>query len=421
MSTVRKINAAEKREKERFLELLSEDRRRLLMRWPFIGSVMMRMELIPVRDDRLETACTDGNTIFADTRFLKSLSRDERLFVLAHEVWHSVLLHFCRKQDRDRVLFNVAADLEIHFVLEEEKMKAPWVLPHEKSWAGLSAEEIYERVLQKTQKSDPGESFDKHLYDGDQIPAPEEVGKETGTEAEAEAPQEFVIDEEFAPVLDPGRAEKIRGRVISAAQQLERTQGTLPGVVKRLLEQIAKPSLPWNEMLKQFVTSCYGGKRRWLPPSRKHIWEGLYLPSMREGQLKAVVALDTSGSTTNDMALFFGELLSLMRSFGRFELTVIQCDAAIGKVEHFSDSALPPSNGKFEVTGGGGTSFVPVFDYVAKEMQEKTDLLIYFTDGFGTAPPKAPPYPVMWVLTKGGKKPAEWGRTANFKNDKGKE
>ena len=64
---------------------------------------------------------------------------------------------------------------------------------------------------------------------------------------------------------------------------------------------------------------------------------------------------------------------------------------------------------------------MPVFDYVAKEMQEKPDLLIYFTDGFGSAPPKAPPYPVMWVLTKGGKKPAEWGRTANFKNDKGKE
>ena len=126
---VRKINAAEKREKERFLELLSEDRRRLLMRWPFIGSVMMRMELIPVRDDRLETACTDGNTIFADTRFLKSLSRDERLFVLAHEVWHSVLLHFCRRQGRDRELFNIAADLEIHFVLEEEKMNQGSAFP----------------------------------------------------------------------------------------------------------------------------------------------------------------------------------------------------------------------------------------------------------------------------------------------------
>jgi predicted metal-dependent peptidase len=407
-TVVRKINPAEMREKERCLELLSEDRRKLLMRWPFIGSVMMRMELVPVRDDRLETACTDGNTIFVDTLFYKTLSKDERLFVLAHEVWHSVLLHFIRKQGRDRDLFNMAADLEIHFVLKEEKMKAPWVLPHEESWEHLSAEEIYERIIQSRKKTTE-ESFDKHLYDGEKIPVPGENGDGT------DSPKEFVVDDDYLPVINKETAERVRGRVISAAQQMERSQGKVPGNVKRLLEKLTKPSLPWNEMLKQFVTSCYGGKRRWLPPSRKHIWEGLYLPSMRDGQLKAVAALDTSGSTSGDMELFFGELLSLMRSFGRFDLTVIQCDAAIGKVEHFSDSSLPGLTKKWEVTGGGGTSFIPVFDYVAQEMKEKPDLLIYFTDGFGPAPEKAPAYPVMWVLTQEGKRPADWGRVAHFK------
>ena len=43
---------------------------------------------------------------------------------------------------------------------------------------------------------------------------------------------------------------------------MERTKGTLPASIKALLDKLQKPSLPWQVMLKQFVTTCYGGKRR---------------------------------------------------------------------------------------------------------------------------------------------------------------
>ena len=169
-------------------------------------------------------------------------------------------------------------------------------------------------------------------------------------------------------------------------------------------------------MLKQFVTSCYGGKRRWLPPARRHVWQGIYLPSMRTEQIKAVVAIDTSGSTANDLGKFFAELVELMNSFGRYELTVIQCDAAIQRVDTFSDTKTISANHKWEVAGGGGTDFRPVFDYAAKKLPEPPELLIYFTDGCGTAPKVKPPYPVLWVLTQESCSPAEWGRQIIFKH-----
>ena len=136
---------------------------------------------------------------------------------------------------------------------------------------------------------------------------------------------------------------------------------------------------------------------------------------MRDEALKAVVALDTSGSTQNDLPTFFGELVSLMRSFGKFDLDVIQCDAEIQQVEHYTEGNLPPPNKKWTVKGLGGTDFRPVFDHIRKNMREQPDLLLFFTDGYGTAPECRPPYPVMWVLTSDGKQPVPWGRVTHFK------
>lgn len=431
----RKPDAKEEKAKALCLEQMTQDRQELLIRWPFIGGIIMRMDLVPVRDDRLPTACTDGSTIFADCGFYSALPRTGRLFVLAHEVWHSVMLHFARKQNRDRELFNIAADLEIYFALKKEKLRAPVVLPHDPAWEGLSAEEIYEKLKTKhagseeSDSADPADGgaccMDGHIYKGDRVPDADDLagqenssedGKKKKSEGGGAEEQTMVLDDDYSPVLAQDAAEKIRARVIASAQQIERTQGTLPAGIAALVERMVRPQLPWQELLKQFVSSCYGGRRRWLPPARRHVWQGLYLPSLYDHSISAVVAIDTSGSTAGDQQSFFSELISLMRSFGKFELTVLQCDAKVQQVESFSDVRPLSPREQWRIRGMGGTSFTPVFDYVA-EHKMKPDLLIYFTDGEGTAPPKAPPYPVMWILTRKGRKPAVWGRSAQFKRD----
>ena len=63
----------------------------------------------------------------------------------------------------------------------------------------------------------------------------------------------------------------------------------------------------------------------------------------------------------------------------------------------------------FTLMGGGGTDFRPAFEHVEEEMYNDVKLLMYLTDGYGAAPEKSPPYPVLWVLCEGGVKPAEWG------------
>jgi predicted metal-dependent peptidase len=58
----------------------------------------------------------------------------------------------------------------------------------------------------------------------------------------------------------------------------------------------------------------------------------------------------------------------------------------------------------------GGTDFRPVFE-LADRLH--IPLLIVFTDGEGPAPEHAN-QKVLWVLTKDGKKPAEYGHCITF-------
>ena len=422
------------RQKKKVGELLAQDRHKLLMRMPFIGALLMRLDLVPVRDERLDTAATDGDRIYVDIDFYMKLKSDERLFVLAHEAWHCALIHFMRRGDRKQELFNIAADLEIHFILTDEGLKAPFVLPHDPRWKGLSAEEIYERIQKNARRLkingsggggdvlDPGMSegkesenikgqgngqgFDKHL----------EKGGDNG-DSEGDSKSGKGRDADYSPEVKPGAEERCRERLTAAVQQYERTRGTLPAGLAGLVEAILKPEIGWKELLAQFVTNCYGGSRRWLPPARRHVWKGLYLQSQRTERLRAIVAIDTSGSTSGDLPKFFSELVALLNSFGSYELTVIQCDAAVGKVETFDDCNLLDPDRKWEVTGGGGTDFRPVFSYIDEHSELNPNLLIFFTDGYGGYPERPPPYPVMWLLTSDGRCGVEWGQQVKFKKD----
>ena len=458
--------------KKKILREMEQDRQKLLMRQPFIGMILMHLDFIPVTSG-CKTACTDGSRVFMNCFFYANLDLEERLFVLAHETWHCVLLHFARLQNRNQDRFNIATDLEIHFILQKEKMKEPFVLPHNPEWDGLSAEEIYEKLVPKKDRrgqpkkfkssgccskgfADNSKSFDKHIYNGgadgredkkissssassnpehdaggepdpDFAPENEHIGSEsdgsdkkgissTSVSNNPEHDAGGEPDPDFAPEVDAQSVEKIRQIVIQTACSIERRQGSLPGNLQSIVDRLRKPELNWKELLKQYITSCFGGERNWLPPSRRYLGMGLYLPSRRDHKFNAVMAIDTSGSTTNDLPQFFGELAHLLKSFGKYELTVIQCDFTIQHVEKFSGDTPLPSHYQWESHGHGGTSFVPPFEYV-KEHKLHPDILIYLTDGYGDAPETAPRFPVLWVLTPDADKPANWGKQIRLKGE----
>ena len=468
---------------------LSRDRHGLLVHQPFIGSVAMRFDLIPVRDKRCMTACTDSKSIYFSIPFYVSLNDAERKFVLAHEIWHSLTLTFARRQTRDPDLFNVASDMEINNILVNDSSGSSILIEPPKDLLyppkhlrGKSAETIYEWLLKQQQKNnlnnalsniespkshssyDDGSDddsdnssnnknknnkssnkgtekrdtsndgtkngklsgqFDKHSYN-DEDPSADENDSDNSKSSKSNKSNgptdqwgEVGYDEDFKPGVPADAAERMREAAIAAAQAYVREHGSLPAGIDGLIDKLNKPEISWREYLSQFVSQSYGGKRQWIPPSRRHIYNDLYFQSRRNERIKGIVCIDTSGSCVGELPKFFGELKGLIDSFGSYELTVICADAAVDQVDIYDDCNNPlefDSAEGIKWSGGGGTDYGPCFQYV-EDNGLNPDFLIYIGDGYADMSyNKQPKYPVMWLITKDGTFDfCDWGKKIRFK------
>lgn len=91
----------------------------LLRLQPAIAPAVLAYEAIPVVDERLPTAMTDGAALYFNPWFMATLSADERAFVYAHELWHILLRHHGRRAGRPPQSWNLACDHEVNTFLGE--------------------------------------------------------------------------------------------------------------------------------------------------------------------------------------------------------------------------------------------------------------------------------------------------------------
>jgi len=195
--------------------------------------------------------------------------------------------------------------------------------------------------------------------------------------------------------------------------------GDMAGQLCEEYGQVEESGVSYKEFLRQF---CSLRERQEVDPnSISHIWYQLGLSitgdapfvepeELREDApaLDLAVALDTSGSCCGEiMKGFLEELLAILRDAGgpKVELTLIQCDAEVQKVQTLTreDSVDGVLDG-FEVYGCGGTDFCPVFDYIEQQHQDADGKrfrgLLYLSDGYGEFPDQAPDYPVAFLFPR---------------------
>ena len=120
---------------------------RLLLSYPFFGTLCLRLKLIP---GDLPTMATDGARIVYNPTFVDKLRPAELEGTFAHEVMHCALAHQCRRGERDPRLWNEAADLAINPILIANGFTLPAGALIDPAFANLSAEEIYARLVQKS-------------------------------------------------------------------------------------------------------------------------------------------------------------------------------------------------------------------------------------------------------------------------------
>jgi len=181
--------------------------------------------------------------------------------------------------------------------------------------------------------------------------------------------------------------------------------GKLGGELARLIDHLLQPQLPWRMLLARYMTAVARDDYSYMRPSRR---EGDFiLPTLRSQQLELVVAVDTSGSIKDREIEEFIAEVDALKGQVRARISLLPCDSKLCEgapwvFEPWEELARLES-----IQGGGGTSFLPVFDWVERT-GTVPDLLIYFTDAQGTFPAVEPPYPVIWLVK--GRLKVPWGQ-----------
>lgn len=336
----------------------------LILDQPFFGSLALRMELIE-DSKKVQTMGVDGKSIYYNPEFVKSLNPLELKGVLCHEVMHVVLMHHLRRDNRDPWKWNIATDYAINLILNDAGFTLPEKRLLDGKYKDKTAEEIYNLLPdQEKQESDPGGC-------GEVFDCPDKLSPADKTKLEQET----------------------KVMVQQAARQAE-TMGTLPSDLKRLVMDLTAPVINWRELLRRFIQDTAKNDFNWSRPNKRFIGYDLYLPSLLSNELKPVcLAVDTSGSIDDEtLKDFSSELSAIMEEF-ETEISVIYCDTKIAGVEEFRREDLPL---KLNPKGGGGTSFIPPFQWVDEKAKDIA-CMIYFTDLCCNDFPDEPGYPVLWI------------------------
>ena len=422
---------------------LSAARTRLILDKPFLGTLVMHLELkASTGEGGVRTTGTDARYFYYNPEFIRHLNLVQTQFMLAHDAMHCALSHFARRSHREIRRWDIACDHAVNLLLSDEGLKPPPGCLLNFEYHGLTAEEIYPLIPNDTEE----EPIDDHMYEqsdagsgGQSKPQPGTAPPENNDdssqsqggngkgEGEGESPgnappqpnpdpnqgsgaeqQEGETENEQASGLSETEKQELgqlwQQRLAAAAQQAAQA-GKLSQSLARMVDHLLQPQLPWRMLLARFMKVSARDDYSFQRPSRR---EGeAILPSLASSMIDVLVILDTSGSIGEDEMREFISEVDGLKSQMRARITLHACDVKLCEKGPWTFESWEPLFLPTGLSGGGGTSFVPPFEWIERQ-QLRPDLVLYFTDAEGDFPQREPHCPVIWLVK--GKGAIPWGQ-----------
>lgn len=336
---------------------------------PFFASILMKRQLI--EDTTIPTAAVDQRgQIYINPDWFDTLSVDEIVFVLAHEIGHVIGQHASRRGTRDAKRWNIAGDAWINDMLKASGIGQP--IKGCVDMAG-SKDETVDEIYNKLPDMPP---------DG---PGPGGTGDdiiERGTP---------LTSEEATRIDAETRVE------IAQAAQAAKAQGKMPGALAKIIADLIDPGTPWHEILERYMTSFTRGDYTWSRPNRRFA-DVAYLPSTGKvaemGEI--VVQVDVSGSISQrELSYYNGHMSRIIEQCNPSRVHVLYVDTSVCKHQVFEQG----EEVTLEFYSGGGTDMEEGFNFIAKEGIEP-EVFVCLTDGYTDFNvDKAPSYPVLWCIS----------------------
>ena len=343
--------------------LVSGSRLRLRGKSAFFATLLLHADIVPSREVLL--AATDGERVYINPENAATLSPDSFDGLLLHEVLHAALSHVPRRGPREKQKWNRAANLIVNGMVAQAGLPVPPDAARDEHLEQLSVEEVY-----ATLGEGEGDDGDSDLMDAPPGDAPPK-GHKSGEDAKRQWDQ---------ALAQARSVEAMTGK------------GDDPLGLHRELRRLEPARLDWRSQLWRFLARTpvdFGGF------DRRFVGRGLYLEALDDESLRALIAVDTSGSVDDEaVRALISEVQGVLGAYPHVQATLYYADTeAYGPYELRPGDEIPPPQ------GGGGTDFRPVFK--AAEIAEP-DVILYLTDGYGDFPPQAPRAPTLWVVPPGG-------------------
>jgi predicted metal-dependent peptidase len=366
---------------------ISQAKAKLLVDYPYFGTIASKLELIQNND--IAAFKSDGKKLEYNSDFLAKLELNEMEFVFANGAMHASLAHENRRNGRSGWLWQMATDYAVNDMLVENGMERPHEATYSKRFSGLYAEEIYAQLKEDILR-------DELEYEADDVHDVENNNSEKENPRHVEQiTQEQLLEEQLF--------EEFTKSVLEA----EAKRDSLPHAIERFFHLEKGGKIDWRNELKAALDRYHKDDYTLIPPNKKFLHVGIYLPSCVSNKFQLVIAIDSSGSVDEKLLNeFLSEINFLMDSVQNYQIDLLVCDDTIhSHAVFYSGDTL-----EVELQGGGGTDFRPVFEFIERELGE-IKLLLYFTDLnviFPHVPERSdkyswgavPNYDVKWITPK---------------------
>ena len=376
-------------------------KRRLLVKYPFFGSVVANSNFIA--EPAIETAGTDGTTIYYNPNFIESITNEEQTFVFAHEICHIAFNHIFRSEGKDKELWNIATDSIINAFLKQDGLPMVEGGVDIPDAINYDAEEMYKKLLEEEEKKQQKQQdvgHDTHSMWDNAIKKKrqEQQSQSQQLDEKQNEEQEKKRNEEIKKLTELGEKEAFKQNKIARKKQLEELRealaskshghGSITNSERRNITDIgtSEPLIDWRRLLKEAVKYDVDWSYR-----NAGIEDGVvtaYLEEMPRPETEIV--LDTSGSINE----------TLLRNFLRECKNILQTSKVkvgcfdtqfygFAEIKDVSDI----DNLKFY--GGGGTDFDAAVNAFTRKVENK----IIFTDGYANMP--STPIDAIWIVFGG--------------------
>ena len=385
---------------------------RLLIEEPFFAALSRRIEKkenygIPTAGVRVNPDSGHFEMAY-NPDFFEKLSDVEKAGVLKHEFYHLIFDHVTTRKPEGvpHAKWNIAADLAINSHLVGE-LPEQCCMPGEGPFADLPLGESAEWYLANLPEDDESEGQQGDGEGGEGEPSEgddsggQDNNNDNGNGPSSSKPGNFDDhsgwDEAASSEANQMAKERLKNAIKEAAQEASQSAkgwGSVSGEVRKEIMKRLETKVDWRKVLRYFIKTSQRANRSSTIKRINRRYAYIHPGKKVRRQAKIAIAIDQSGSVSDEMlAAFFAELNSLAKLA---EFTVVPFDTQVDESKVYIWKK--GKSQKPERVLCGGTCFEAPTDWANNN---NVDGLIILTD-MEAPKPKACKAQRMWMTDARG-------------------